>query len=53
MRRELHLSRLKSDFVANVSHELKTPLALIRLFAETLELARVPSEERKGDSTTA
>ncbi len=48
VRRELRLSRLKSDFVANVSHELKTPLALIRLYAETLELARVPSEERKG-----
>jgi signal transduction histidine kinase len=46
VRRELHLSRLKSDFVANVSHELKTPLALIRLFAETLELRRVPTEEK-------
>jgi signal transduction histidine kinase len=49
VRRELKLSRLKSDFVANVSHELKTPLALIRLYAETLELARVPNEERKGE----
>jgi signal transduction histidine kinase len=46
VRREMHLSKLKSDFVANVSHELKTPLALIRLFSETLELGRVHSEEK-------
>ncbi len=46
VRREIRLSRLKSDFVANVSHELKTPLALVRLFAETLELGRVPNKEK-------
>ncbi|MCI0511927.1 HAMP domain-containing histidine kinase [candidate division KSB1 bacterium] len=44
---EMALAKLKSDFVANVSHELRTPLALIRMFAETLELGRVPSEEKK------
>ncbi|MBN1781416.1 hypothetical protein JW948_09845 [bacterium] len=41
------LARMKSDFVANVSHELRTPLALIRMYAETLEMGRVPSEEKQ------
>ncbi|MCJ7681797.1 MAG: ATP-binding protein [Candidatus Aminicenantes bacterium] len=34
---EAETLRLRSDFVSNVSHELKTPLSLIRLFGETLE----------------
>jgi signal transduction histidine kinase len=37
VRRERHLSHLKSSFVSNVSHELRTPLASIRMFAELLE----------------
>ena len=49
IRREMELAQLKSEFVSNVSHELKTPLALIRMFAETLEMNRVPSEEKKRE----
>jgi len=45
--REVHLSRLRSHFVANVSHELKTPLASIRLFAETLMMGRFREEAER------
>jgi len=45
-RREIGLAEAKSAFVSNVSHELKTPIALIRLFAETLQSGRVKSPEK-------
>ncbi|HKR22467.1 MAG TPA: HAMP domain-containing sensor histidine kinase, partial [Pyrinomonadaceae bacterium] len=45
--KQVALARLKSDFVSNVSHELRTPLALIRLYAETLELGRINTQEKK------
>jgi signal transduction histidine kinase len=44
--REVGLADAKSAFVSNVSHELKTPLALIRLFAETLSGGRVKNPEK-------
>ncbi len=44
--REVRLAEMRSNFVASVSHDLKTPLALIQLFAETLELGRAKSAER-------
>ncbi len=37
VRREANLSELQADFVSKVSHEFRTPLTAIRLFAETLE----------------
>ena len=35
-RRQMRLTRLKNDLLATVSHELKTPLASIRLIVDTL-----------------
>ncbi|MEO6005969.1 MAG: HAMP domain-containing sensor histidine kinase [Opitutus sp.] len=39
----------KTSFVANVSHEFKTPLTTIRLYAELLEQGRVRDEQQGGD----
>jgi signal transduction histidine kinase len=47
--REARLAQAKSNFVSNVSHELKTPLSLLSLFSEILELGRVNSEEKKTE----
>lgn len=45
--RERRLSNLKSEFVANVSHELKTPLALVRMFAELLQTGRADTDAKR------
>jgi two-component system phosphate regulon sensor histidine kinase PhoR len=48
-RKEIKFAQTKSDFVSNVSHELRTPLALISMFAETLEMNRVKSDEKRKE----
>jgi len=38
VRREVNVAELRSEFISAVSHELKTPLTSIRMFAETLQM---------------
>ena len=45
--KERRLNALKADFIANVSHELKTPLSVVRMFGELLLTKRVRSEEKQ------
>lgn len=45
--RERRLAMLKSEFVANVSHELKTPLSLVRMFSEMLLSGRAAKEKQQ------
>jgi signal transduction histidine kinase len=42
---EGNLARLRSDFISNVTHELKTPLTSIRMYAESLLMGRVKTPD--------
>ncbi|MEM9694721.1 MAG: HAMP domain-containing sensor histidine kinase [Myxococcota bacterium] len=46
---ERRLAALKSEFVANVSHELKTPLASVRMFGELLLTGRVANDAKRSE----
>ncbi len=44
--RETRLAQLKAGFISNISHEMKTPLATIQMFSETLESGRMKDAAR-------
>jgi signal transduction histidine kinase len=44
---EKRMSNLKTDFINNMTHELKTPLATITVAGKTLEMDRMRSDESK------
>ena len=48
--REAYLSRLQTDFVNKVSHDLRTPLTSIRMFVETLQLGRLEDPARREEA---
>ena len=47
--RERRVAQLKSDFIANVSHELKTPLSVVRMFGEMLLTERVRDKQKQRE----
>jgi len=47
LRREMELSKLKSDFVDNVSHELRTPVTSIKMFSQMLLGDRIDADRRR------
>ena len=44
---------MRRDFVTRASHELRTPVARIRMFTETLLLDRVRSEDERRETLQA
>jgi len=48
-RRSAQLAEMQTDFVAHVSHQLKTPLSLLSAATETLQMDRIRSPEKLGE----
>ena len=46
LEREALTSRMRQEFVANVTHDFKTPLTLIRAYTETIRNQNLDDEER-------
>ncbi len=49
LNQEMRVSKMKSHFISNVSHEFKTPLTSIRHMTEIMHLKRIDSEERREE----
>ncbi|MEN9808501.1 MAG: hypothetical protein RLZZ488_68 [Pseudomonadota bacterium] len=47
-RKQVRLNRLHESFLSNITHELKTPIASIRLATETLLLRKIPEQTQRG-----
>lgn len=47
-RRAQELAAIRDDFTSSVSHELRTPLAEIMVYAEMLQLGRVPAPDERS-----
>ncbi|MCA9016060.1 MAG: sensor histidine kinase [Planctomycetaceae bacterium] len=50
--KEVRLSQRQSDFIDSVTHELKTPIASLKLYLETLQMRTLSDEKRSEFYTT-
>ncbi len=49
--RRARLARLQADLLANVSHDLRTPLAAIRMYAQTLRMGRLREDPQRAEDS--
>lgn len=45
LNRQININRLQDNFISNITHELKSPLASIQLYLETMESRNVPPKK--------
>ncbi len=47
--KQLRLNEMKSNFVSSVSHELRAPIAAVRLLAESLERGKISEPQKQNE----
>lgn len=47
--KQLRLNEMKSNFVSSVSHELRAPIASVRLLAESLERGKISEPQKQNE----
>ena len=49
LRKQMQLNKIRNDFVSNVSHELKTPVATVKVALEAIQNFNIKNEKETAD----